>query len=238
MKKILLLVLVSNFLLAINMVPLISTLDSKKKKNIIFKVSNPTAEPVAVSFSVLKVLGVENGKEQRESTSIVQAYPSQFVLSPNETKSVRVRYMGRTLPNIEEIYRVVAQELNIDVGDNKDIDTKGKVSAKIKMRFSYEGLLFVHKKEAKEKIKIDSFNHTENGLSLMMSNSGNMNGIPSLEDYNYFASLNKKEYLLKEKDLKGLIYSRVLAGKTATYLLKNITSVPVDKITSMRLEKK
>jgi P pilus assembly chaperone PapD len=220
------------------MVPLISTLDSKKKKNIIFKVSNPTAEPVAVSFSALKVLGVVKGKEQREATSIVQSYPSQFVLSPNETKSVRVRYMGQALPEIEEIYRVIAQELDIDVSDNKDTETKKKVSAQIKMRFSYEGLLFVHKGDAKAKIKIDSFNHTSKGINLVMSNSGNMNDIPSLEDYNYFASLNNKEYLLKEEDLKGLIYSRVLAGKTATYLLKNITSVPVAKITSMRLEKK
>ena len=192
-----------------------------------------------MSFSVLKVLGTDNNKEKREATTTVQAYPTQFVLSPKETKSVRVRYMNKNLPNIEEVYRIVAQELDIDVGDDKQEDTKGKIKAQIKMRFSYEGLLFIKQENAKEKLDIQSIQNTNNTVSIVIINNGNASAIPLVKKYNFIVTLKDgKEYPLIPEDLKGAEFRRVLAGKTNTFTLKNITSVAVDKITSMRLEKK
>ena len=239
MKKLFLFLITSNLLLAINLVPMTETLMSQKRKNIIFKVSNPTDEPVAVNFSVFKVTDNQNQKEKRESTNSVQAYPTQFVLSPKETKSVRVRYMDKKLPELEEIYRIIAQELDIDVGDKKEEDTNGKVKAQIKMRFSYEGLLFVKNEKAEVNLVIESIEQKNNGLDISITNKGTASAIPLIKQYNFFVTLkNGKEYKLTPEDLKGAEFRRVLAGKTNTFHLKNIKSVPVEKIISMRLEKK
>lgn len=237
MKKTLLLLLASKLLFAINLAPMTETLDSKSKKNIVFKVSNPSKEPVAVQFAVLKVLDT-NGIEKRVETQTVEAYPTQFVLAPKESKSVRVRYMGASLPKQEEVYRIIAKELDIDVNDKKVEDTQGKVKAQIKMRFSYEGLLFVHQADAQAQLKVENFQQTPKGVTLSVSNIGTSSALPNLSNYNYFANVKGKEYLLTKKDLKDVEFKRVLAGKVNTFNLTHITTIPLKKIESLRLEKK
>jgi P pilus assembly chaperone PapD len=238
MKKIILLLIASKLLCAINLIPMTETVDSKKKKNIIFKVSNPTDEPVAVDFSILKVLNTENNKEQRVATSDVQAYPTQFVLSPKETKSVRVRYMGKKLPEKEEVYRVIAQELDIDVSDKKVDSNDGKIKAQIKMRFSYEGLIFVHKEDAKAALHIENIQNSSKGLELTIGNRGTSSTLPNIANYNYFVQSQGQEYKLTEDDLKGAEFRRVLAGGSNHFTLANIKTISPQKIENIRLEKK
>jgi len=238
MKKIILLLIASKLLFAINLVPMTETIDSKKKKNIVFKITNPSDEPVAVDFSVLKVLNTQNNQEQRTPTNALQAYPTQFVLSPKETKSVRVRYMGKKLPEQEEVYRVIAQELDIDVSDKKADTSDGKVKAQIKMRFSYEGLVFVHKADAKAQLTVAAVQPSSQGLQINVTNSGSSSALPNIANYNYFAQLQGKEYQLTENDLKGAEFRRVLAGENNQFTLPNIMTVASRNIENIRLEKK
>ncbi len=238
MKKIILLLLISKLLFAITLVPMTETIDSKKKKNIVFKVTNPTDEPVAVDFSVLKVISTKNNQEKRISTNNLQAYPTQFILSPKETKSVRVRYMGAKLPENEEVYRIVAQELDIDVSDKKTDNHNGEIKAQIKMRFSYEGLVFVHKEQAKAQLSIESIQKTAKGLQFSIKNNGTKSDLPNIVNYNYFAQSQNQEYKLTENDLKGAEFRRILAGKSNQFSLKNIQTIASQQIENIRLEKK
>lgn len=239
MKHFVLLIFISNFLFAIDLVPLTQTVKSKRDKNILFQVSNTTSDPVAVDFSLLKVVGIKNNKEQRVDTSEVQAYPTQFILNPKETKSVRVRYMNKKLPQYEEIYRVMVKELDIDVSDKSENRNITTVHAQLKVRYSYEGLIFVHQENATANIFVESIKRTMNGIELTLKNSGNMSAIPYPNIYNYIAILaGGKEQTLLKKDLKGVDLRRVLTGKNRTFFLKNITSLPIAKIESMKIIKK
>jgi P pilus assembly chaperone PapD len=238
MKKIILLLIASKLLCAINLMPMTETVDSKKKKNIVFEVTNPSEEPVAVDFSVLKVVSTKNNHEERVATHDVQAYPTQFILAPKETKSVRVRYMGSKLPSKEEVYRVIAQELDIDVSDKKVDNNDGKVKAQIKMRFSYEGLIFVHKEDAKPKLYVSNIQKSAQGLKLTISNQGTSSALPNSANYNYFAQAQGKEYKLTEEDLKGAEFRRVLAGEENSFILRNIHSLSPQRIENIRLERK
>jgi fimbrial chaperone protein len=238
MKVLFSLFMLSSLLFSVSLSPLLQTLDSKRARNVIFKITNPSKEPVASTFSVLKIISTDNNKEEREETKMVEAYPTKFVLDAGETKSIRVRYMGKNLPETEEVYRVIAKELDIDVSDSADSNSKGKINAQIKMRFSYEGLLFVADPEVEEILKINSFNSSPMGVKIQVSNSGTASAVPNPKDYDFLINVLGKEYQLTPEDLKGAEFRRVLAGKTNTFHLKNITSVPVANITSMRLEKK
>ena len=96
MKKIiLLLTIMGSFLFSITLIPLYKTIDNKKKKYIIFEVSNPTSEPVAVTISVLHLISTDNNKEERVKSENISYYPSQLILNPKEKKAIRMRYMGK-----------------------------------------------------------------------------------------------------------------------------------------------
>lgn len=244
MKKIiLLLLLISSWLFSVVMSPLTQTVDNRKKIHMTFMIGNPSEDPVAVDFSVLRLLDTNNNKEQRENTTQIEVYPSQFVLKGKESKKVRVRYMGKKLPDTEEVYRVIAKELDIDVSD-KIFDTpEGKIKAEVKMRFTYEGLLFVKKPNIYPKLAIESFEEmaksgTNRVLKLHINNSGLASAVPNDKNYNFVVTINKNPYLLTQEDTKGVEFRRVLAGKTNTFIFKNIINLPKGKIESIKIEKK
>jgi len=240
MKKIVILfILLHTWIYAVVMSPLTQTVDSRKKIHMTFMVGNPSKEPVAVDFSVLRLLDTNNNKEKREATDNVQVYPSQFVLKGKENKKVRVRYMGKKLPDIEEVYRVIAKELDIDVSDKIVDAPEGKIKAQVKMRFTYEGLLFVKKPNSYPELTIDSIEELGNrAIKIVIKNSGKASAVPNAQNYNFIATINNKPYLLTEEDLKGAEFRRVLAGNSNTFILKNITNLPDGKISSIKLERK
>jgi len=239
MKRVFLLLFIfSSFLFSITMYPLIETISNLKKRQIVFKVSNPTERTVAADFSIKFLVDTNGKKEKRIETQKVMAYPSQFVLKPKESKKIRVRYMGSVLPDVEEVYRIIAHELNIDVSDKMQKTTTNKVEGQIKMRFTYEGLLFVHKPKAKANLKIKTFEILDtNSIKLTINNIGQASIVPNYNFYNFIIIIDNKEYLLTEKNLKDTKFKRILAGKENILILKNI-KLPQGKLNTVRLEKK
>jgi P pilus assembly chaperone PapD len=240
MKKIVILfILLHTWIYAVVMSPLTQTVDSRKKIHMTFMIGNPSKEPVAVDFSVLRLLDTNNNKEKREITENVQVYPSQFVLKGKENKKVRVRYMGKKLPDIEEVYRIIAKELDIDVTDKAVDAPEGKIKAQVKMRFTYEGLLFIKKPNSYPKFSINSIEEIANRVvKIVIKNSGKASAVPNAQNYNFIATVNNQPYLLTEDDLKGAEFRRVLAGNSNTFILKNITNLPKGTISSIKLEQK
>jgi len=237
-KFILFFLLLSTSLFSITLSPLTQAVDSKKNKHLIFTVHNPTKEPVAVDFKVLQLIDTDNNQEQRVETDKVTYYPSQFVLGANESKKVRLRYMGSSLPSTEEVYRVIAKELDIDVSDKKEEKSTARVKATVKMRFTYAGLLFVHKADAIAELKLDTFEVSPSReVTLHISNSGTASVVPNALHYNYLVTIGKKEYKLLDEDLRGAEFRRILPNKTNTFYLKNIVNLPMGKIESIKMEK-
>jgi len=239
MKKIIIsFLLVSSLSFSVMMSPLIETIDNLKKRHLVFNVSNPTDKMVAATFKVKLLVDTNGKKEVREDTKKVIAFPSQFVLKPKESKKIRVRYLGSSIPDIEEVYRVIAHELDVKIEDETNKKTSKK-NGKVTMRFTYEGLLFVHKPNASEKLSIERIEVLDNhSLKLLVKNNGNASIVPNQNFYNFtIVTKNGKEYKIPSNSLKNSIFKRVLAGKETTLILKDI-NLPKDKIATIRLEKK
>ena len=237
-KYILLLLLLSSVVYGVTLFPMSADMVSKKSRKVLFTVSNPTKEPVAVEFSILRLLNTDNNKEKRVKTSNVTYYPSQFVLAPGKSRNIRVRYMKNSLPKSEEVYRVIASELDIDVSDRKANTLKKRIKANIKFRFTYEGLLFVSDGKAYPKLEISSFEQREGVVDIVVQNSGTKSEILSSDNYNIIATVNSKEYLLTKEDLQEAEFRRILPRKSNRYTLKYIKNLPHGMITNMRLELK
>ena len=239
MKKIVLVLsLMSISLYAITMSPLMQTVDSKKSKNMIFTVNNPTKKPVVVDFSAMRLLDTDNNKEKTEETKKVSVYPSSFAIPAKGNQKVRVRYIGSSLPEVEEVYRIVAKELDKSLEDEKDnLENRG-VSAQIKIRFSYSGLLFVKKPNLTSKLEIVNFERIPSGgIKIDIKNSGNASDVPTESRYEFIVTIQNKLYKLTTDDLKKAEFRRVLAGKTNTFILKN-AQLPEGKIESIVLQRK
>jgi len=238
MKIIFFVTILINFLFSITLTPFYVTIDNKKENNVIFTVSNATKEPVPVNISVLELIANSNQKETRVKTQKIEFYPEQFILNPKEIKNIRLRYQGSKLPAKEEVFRVIAKELNINVSDETNNTKPTTVNAKIITKFTYEALLFVRQPTAKEKLEV-GLNKTSQGLDVTIKNSGTASVIPQFSAYDFIVTtIDNKEYKLLEDDLKGTKVKRVLAGKTNIFSLNNISSIPLNKIKNIRLERK
>ncbi|NPA60456.1 MAG: fimbria/pilus periplasmic chaperone [Epsilonproteobacteria bacterium] len=238
MKKIyVLLLLVSSWLYGVTLYPMSADIVSKRDRNILFTVSNPTKEPVAVEFSVKKLLDTSGKKEKRIDTTDVVWYPSQFVLGAGKSKHVRVRYVKSSLPKVEEVYRVIAKELDVDVSDKIERVPKDRIKATVKFRFTYEGLLFVSNGKVFPKLQISDFKKTHRGLEIYVTNNGTKSDVLNIRDYDIIVTVNGKDYLLTKQDVKKAEFRRILPGKTNKFLLRYV-KLPNGKIDSVRIERK
>ena len=145
------------------------------------------------------------------------------------------------MPRVEETYRVIAQELDVNIKD-PEVKKNGKVNTSITMRISYEGLMFVKQPDAFMRLKIFSFRELKRDrkfpknrvIQFLISNLGYASGLLSKE-YNMVAVIRGKSYLLKKEDLSGS--GRLLARKKSRVLLKKIASLPNGKIEKIYLRK-
>ena len=229
-----------NSLIAISLTPLYHTMDDKRELKTMFTVQNSSNRPVAVKFAVLALVDTDNNRESRVASSKVNFYPSQFVLDAKSSKNVRVSYLGKSLPKVEEVYRVVANELNVNVADKKIIKKEdNKISGSLTMRFSYAGLLFVRDASAKAHLKVESFQQLSDGtVEIVIVNNGTASTLMSSKQYSLKVMVNNQLYTLDENDLKNSQFRRILPHKSNRYILKDIQSLPKGTITSIRVEKR
>jgi len=240
MKIILLTIFLFHYAFAITLTPLYNTVDDRRELKTIFTVQNPSNHPVAVKVSVKRVVDTDNNKEKTIESPNINYYPAQFVLDAKSSKNIRVTYLNRTLPKIEEVYRVLATELDINVKDREPTQVaKGEKKAELIMRFSYGGLLFVKDKNAKANVTIESFKNLSDGaFEIVMKNSGTASFLFNHTKDNLKAIINGKEHILNEEDTEGAEFRRVLPNKSNRFILKNIKSISQNAITSLKIEEK
>lgn len=234
MIPIILLVGLGQLSYGVTLEPIYSTIDSKRSKNITYSLSNPTKDPIAVQIFVFQLVDTTHKKEYRIKTDKVSFYPTQVIINPLEEKKLRIRYNVSSLPDKEEVYRIIAKEIDVDVSDK--IHTKtNKIKMHIKMRFSYEGLLFVHRKDAQAVLSTKLVKHTKHGLVFSVHNSGTKSIFPSTRTCDFVVNKIRK---LNKKDLKKSMFKRILPGQTQQFSIKHIRSIAAKKIQTIDLKVK
>jgi len=83
----------------------------------IFRLENTTPEPVAVEISMKSRLMKLNGEDDlQDAEDQFNVFPSQVVMQPGQVQSVRVQYIGPAALDRERAFRLIAEQLPIDVG--------------------------------------------------------------------------------------------------------------------------
>lgn len=83
----------------------------------IFLLENNTSESIAVELYAKKRAMAENGDDQlTDAEDQFNIFPAQVVLEPGKSQSVRVQYVGSSEITSEQAFRLVAEQLPIDIG--------------------------------------------------------------------------------------------------------------------------
>jgi len=138
--------------------------------NHVFRVTNTTEERIAVRISVRsRTMRPDGSEELGPEVEEFVVFPRQLLLQPEERQSVRVRWSGPEEVEVERPYRIVAEQLPIDLGT--DTPTQG---GGIRLSYRYEGTIYVSSTAGEPDIRVTEVSRAGNGsiLRIHVSNEG------------------------------------------------------------------
>lgn len=188
-----------------------------------FIVTNAETTKLAVQITIVPREPDLNGKEEyKESDKIDETFrifPNQIVLDPKGTRTVRVTYIGNPQLKSELSFRIIAEELPVDLDDPNKVYTKAV--AKITLSTRYIGSLYVTPKTAKPEIAVEAKKSetASNDLILDITNNGTAHQIYRKPTVKIFAKATGKELILSDEEIKPLMSQNILAGRTRRFTL-------------------
>ena len=184
-------------------------------KQIQYLIDNPTSEPMAVEIALKERIQKEDGTEETPVTKDLAAFPPQLIVPPKEKRSIRITYMG-TKPKAEKSYRVVAEQLPLEV------DGKKRKGSGIKMLLKYVAALYVNPGDTSASLQVEVVENSKM-LKLAVKNSGTMHA--PLTKPVLTLTKGKKKVILKGDELKGLAGENILAGNRRVFQVPAVPEV-------------
>lgn len=135
-----------------------------------FELSNGGTEPVAVQVRAMTRSIQPDGTELNSDASHqLQVFPSQVILRPNTTQTVRVRWTGNASPARELPFRIVAEQLPIN------LQRRQEESSTLQFMLRYRATLYVRPPGTESRIVVDSLqiDRERHTAVLHLANRGN-----------------------------------------------------------------
>lgn len=209
------------FLFSFTFAPMSQTIElSDDRQAVQFFLENDGRASMAVELTVKERSMDQVGSETLKATQEVKVFPPQVIIPAGEKRAIRVSYSGKKDLQIEKSYRVIAEQLPLNV------DAQTKEKAGIQMLMKYVAALYVAPANTKSELKILS--HSSNGkeIKLLIENSGGRHQLLNAPVLKYSEKDKKQE--IKSQDLQGLAGENVLAGTKREFVIKSTKSLPVD----------
>jgi fimbrial chaperone protein len=141
----------------------------------VFRIENNSNEPAAIEVKIQTWDFLPDGSEvNTPADADFIVFPAQVVLAPGESRGVRVQWTGREKPVREKAYRLVAQQLPIDL---KKMQPVTGPSLRIMVRF--KAALYVRANpNAKSDLRITALTRGPDGKrNLIVQNKGDAHGL-------------------------------------------------------------
>lgn len=172
----------------------------------LFFLENDSNQAIAVQVSLAKremdVNGVESNPKISDELTL---YPSQLIIPPNEKRSVKVAWFGKILPTKELAYRLIAEQLPIELEKSKN------KKASIKVLLRYIAALYVKAEDYNSVILITEVKNSDKKISIQVENSGKKHQVLANLNLKFINEKNKKEILFNADNLKGMSGENILA---------------------------
>lgn len=132
-----------------------------------FDVRNTTGEPIAVQMRVATRSIQPDGTELNEDASdVLQLFPSQIILRAGQTQTIRVRWLGDSAPEAELPFRVIAEQLPINLSREQN------ESSGVRMMLRYRATLYVQPANVAANAVVSSLEADGSYLRMTIENRG------------------------------------------------------------------
>src|SRR6185312_4535317 len=163
-----------------------------------------------------------------------------LILNPKETRAVRVSYVGTPKVKTELAFRIIAEELPVDVSDPKKVYKKAVANVNIAIK--YVGSLYVTPSGAKSELVLeatsaeapkdkagkDSDDHKK--LLLVVTNKGTLHEVIRKPVLKLQSQVDKSEVVLQAAEIPTLTNLNILAGKVRKFTLDWPKKLPVGPV--------
>lgn len=145
-----------------------------------YEIVNDTDEPIAIEVSAvsseINLTGEESFTDAEDDFLV---YPPQMILAPNEVQTVRVTWLGNPAPTQELTYRLIAEQLPINLLD-PEAEVPTQTHGEITLTFRYIASVFIRPQDVAPEVSLVSVEPTvtdsgETKLSVTLENQGNGN---------------------------------------------------------------
>jgi fimbrial chaperone protein len=183
-----------------------------------FRAKNDTSQPVAVEINIFdRTMDAQGQDELTENEDDFIVVPAQLILMPGEQHNIRVQYIGGADIKLEKSYRMIVEQLPIDVeGENLS-------QSNVRFLLKYVASLYVLPEKAFHNIIIQSIENQGASLRITLRNNGNRHSLLGNAEIQWPNGIS-----LKADQLTGLTNENILAEKTRVFVVQkpNGFSVP------------
>lgn len=198
------------------------------KKGAQFLIQNEGPSNIAVELSVFERKMDDVGEETLGKTQSISVFPPQIIIPPGEKRTIRVTYNDKDIPQVEKNFRVVAEQLPLNV------DPKTKNKAGIKMLMKFVAALYVTPSDAKSELKLLSQKSNGKQMTLEIENLGTKHQLLTNPLVKYVNPATKGE--IKAADLPGLAGENVLAGHKRKFIIKTDKVIPINSKLDIKVD--
>jgi P pilus assembly chaperone PapD len=191
-----------------------------------FYIDNKNKEPIALEIVITKRIVKPDGSMEnipvpdKEIEGILSVYPKQFLVKPEERRTVRVTYRGPKEISKEDNYRFTVRRILVDQSKAK---AQAKTKSTLDLVIDVMGSIYVMPKSGKADIQVVSFKKekgkSNDELHLILTNKGNVHLL--VQNYELEVAYIDENGEEKKTTLKSLDISR----EDGDYFMKSRTNI-------------
>jgi fimbrial chaperone protein len=199
-----------------------------------FTVNNYDDHKIPVQITIVPrepdVDGKEVYKESDKIDELFRIFPDQVVMNPKETRTIRVTYIGSPSIKVEQSFRIIAEELPVDVDDPNKKYTKAV--ARITIATKYIGSLYVTPSGTKPDVTVDAKRSetASKNMILTVTNKGTAHQVIRKPTLKFKPLAGGKEIEVAGSDIKSMANQNILSGRVRQFSLvwpKDLPEGPV-----------
>jgi len=201
-----------------------------------YQIVNDKSERLAVQISMVKrQMDLAGQESYPEADDDFLVYPPQILLEPQQTQTVRVTWLGDPKPAKELAYRIIAEQLPIDLEKPKDNQTKPV--GQIKLLLRYLGSIYIRPANVKPDVVLDTVapqkgTQGTDELAITLHNRGTARAVLKNLKLQLASNGQRTAVGLNPEQLKEMNNAVILAGNKRRFIIPWPAGLPVGPVTA------